>query len=222
MLKKILITIPFIIYSTILINAQNVGTEIGDIAPEISLQNPNGETITLSSLRGKMVLIDFWASWCGPCRRENPVKSQAYQQYKNSSFIDGNGFTILGVSLDRSESAWKNAIDQYEMNWHHVSDLKHWNCAPAREYGVTGIPANFLVDKDGIIVAKNLRGENLLRTLENYVFKDPLQEFENQLTILKQQLEVLKESDEYSDKTRQLSRIKRSVERLENSVNSLK
>ncbi len=128
---------------------------IGKIAPEIALQNPEGETITLSSLRGKYVLIDFWAAWCRPCRAENPNVVRVYNKYSNENF------EILGVSLDRTRDKWLGAIEQDGLPWLHVSDLKYWRSKAAVDYQVNAIPATFLIDPDGKIIAKNLRGASL-------------------------------------------------------------
>ncbi|WP_420575750.1 peroxiredoxin family protein [Ekhidna sp.] len=128
---------------------------IGEEAPEISLQNPEGETITLSSLRGKYVLIDFWAAWCRPCRAENPNVVRVYNEYSDENF------EILGVSLDRTREKWLGAIEQDGLPWLHVSDLKYWRSQAAIDYQVNAIPATFLVDPEGKIIAKNLRGASL-------------------------------------------------------------
>ncbi|SMO93094.1 Thiol-disulfide isomerase or thioredoxin [Saccharicrinis carchari] len=147
-----------------------IGLEIGNKAPEIKLLSPQGEVIALSSLKGKMVLIDFWASWCGPCRRENPHVVEAYQNYKDKHFVNGKGFTVYSVSLDKSKDKWTNAITQDNLSWpYHVSDLLGWNSKAAQAYGVRGIPDNFLIDGDGIIVAKRLRGAHLQATLKQLV-----------------------------------------------------
>lgn len=131
----------------------------GSDAPEIALPNPEGQEVKLSSLRGKVVLIDFWASWCGPCRKENPNVVKLYNQYKNK------GFEIFSVSLDKDKQAWIKAIEQDKLTWTHVSDLQFWNSKAAKEYNVTGIPQTFLLDKDGKIIAKGLRGEPLAAKL---------------------------------------------------------
>lgn len=132
----------------------------GDEAPDIALQDKDGKILKLSSLKGKYVLIDFWASWCGPCRMENPNVVRTYNQYKDK------GFTIYSVSLDNSKPNWLAAIEKDGLVWpNHVSDLRGWQSAGAALYGVRGIPATFLIDKNGIIIAKNLRGQALERKL---------------------------------------------------------
>jgi len=134
-------------------------TDIGQPAPDFTENDVNGNPVSLASFKGKYVLVDFWASWCGPCRQENPNVVKAYNQYKNKNF------TILGVSLDEDSSKWKEAITQDKLAWNHVSDLKGWKNAAAQEYGVQAIPANFLLGPDGKIIGKNLRGEDLDKKL---------------------------------------------------------
>jgi thiol-disulfide isomerase/thioredoxin len=114
----------------------------------------------LSSLKGKVVLIDFWASWCGPCRKENPNVVRIYNKYHNE------GFEIFGVSLDRNRDSWLKAIKNDNLSWIHVSDLKYWQSEGARLYGVNSIPFTVLLDKDGKILAKGLRGKSLEDKLE--------------------------------------------------------
>jgi peroxiredoxin len=133
---------------------------IGQEAPEISLPNPEGVAVPLSSLRGNYVLVDFWAKWCGPCRVENPNVVKMYKKYH------AKGFEVYGVSLDRTKQDWLQAIEEDGLTWTHVSDLKFWNSEAAKTYNVTAIPFALLLDPEGKIIGKNLRGKELERKLE--------------------------------------------------------
>lgn len=136
-------------------------TAIGNVAPEFVQNDTLGNPVALSSFRGKYVLVDFWASWCGPCRRENPMVVKAFQQFK------GKGFTIVGVSLDQpgAKEKWMDAIHKDALTWTHVSDLNYWENEVAKQYGIRAIPQNFLLDPSGKIIAKNLNGETLEKKL---------------------------------------------------------
>lgn len=148
-------------------NGVRTGINIGERAPELVFESPTGEKISLSSLHGRLVLIDFWAAWCSPCRYENPNLVKTYHQYKDKEFVNGEGFTVYGVSLDRNKEDWVAAIEKDGLEWEsQVSDLKWWESVPAAMYGVTQIPSNFLIDGDGIIIAKDLKGDYLNNRLK--------------------------------------------------------
>lgn len=171
-MKRLNIAIALIAFATLVWGfssklkapAETIGLNIGNKAPEMVYKTPDGKDLSLSSVnKNKIVLIDFWASWCGPCRMENPNVVQTFQKYKDKKFKGGaKGFTVYGVSLDASKDRWVAAIAKDKLEWpNHVSDLMQWQSAAAAQYGVNSIPMNFLLDAKGIIVAKNLRGPAL-------------------------------------------------------------
>ena len=133
---------------------------IGKVAPDFTLNTPEGQPLSLSSFKGKVVVIDFWASWCGPCRRENPHMVKLYNE------VHDKGVEFLGVSLDKDKDKWLKAIDDDGLVWKHMSDLKGWNSAAAKMYGINGIPATVVIDKEGKIAAKKVFGEELKAAIE--------------------------------------------------------
>lgn len=139
-------------------------SSVGKQAPGITQFDPEGNTLSLSDLRGKYVLVDFWASWCPPCREENPNLVEIYKEFKDSNF------EILGISFDEKFESWVKAIEDDQLSWKHISDLQGWNSAASQVYGVRAIPQNLIVDPEGKIIARNVHGEDLkikLRELLN-------------------------------------------------------
>ncbi len=151
--------------------------QLGQQAPEIVMSSPTGEVLRLSQLKGKVVLVDFWASWCRPCRMDNPFVRSTYHQYKNQLFTNGEGFAVFSVSLDRQGGLenWKAAIAKDSLDWKwHVGAVEDGQNAAAQEYGAKFIPTNAIIDGTGKIIGKDLHGEALTQLLESLVEKDPV------------------------------------------------
>jgi peroxiredoxin len=153
------------------LSAQTTGLEIGNKPPEIKLPTTRGDTVALSSLKGKLVLIDFWATWCSPCVEEQSDLAKLYRKYKQTAFINGNSFEIYGVSLDAKKSNWENFIVTNKINWIQVSDLKFWRSPVAKTYNIQGLPFNMLIDGKGIILAKNIHGNDLEKEINRFLRK---------------------------------------------------
>ncbi|MDX6183914.1 TlpA disulfide reductase family protein [Flavobacterium sp. Fl-77] len=153
-MKKAILILGFLICVFTNVQAQNVGVDVGDIAPEIDLPDAKGNNVALSSLRGGLVLIDFWASWCGPCIKEQPELLKLYNTYPEK-------LAIYGVSLDSKKSAWTGTVAKLKIPWTQVSDLKYWSSPVVSSYMIQALPLNFLIDKNGVILAKNIHGAAL-------------------------------------------------------------
>lgn len=163
-MKKITLSISLIIFALIL-NAQSL--KVGDKVPEIIQNSITGAEFKLSSLKGQVVLVDFWASWCSPCRKETPYLIEVYNKYKDESFKIGQGFTIVSVSLDAKKDRWVKAVEEDDMVWpHHICDLRGMRNEAAVNYEVKSVPTNYLIDAEGIIVAINLRGKAVASALK--------------------------------------------------------
>lgn len=161
-------TILFLVFLSVSVDAQKA-IEIGKKAPEITMTKADGTAFSLSTLKGKIVLIDFWATWCAPCVEEQPELKALYDTYSDK--VKNNQFEILGISLDRNKESWQKAIDRFGINWIQVSDLKFWKSPVAKLYEVDELPFNIIIDGQGTILAKNLHGKDL----EEFLKKSLLQ-----------------------------------------------
>lgn len=161
-------TILFLVFLSVSVDAQKA-IEIGKKAPEITMTKADGTAFSLSTLKGKIVLIDFWATWCAPCVEEQPELKALYDTYSDK--VKNNQFEILGISLDRNKESWQKAIDRFGISWIQISDLKFWKSPVAKLYEVDGLPFNIIIDGQGTILAKNLHGKDL----EEFLKKSLLQ-----------------------------------------------
>jgi len=154
------------------LSAQSIGLEQGNKPPEIKLPTTKGDTVALSSLKGKLVLIDFWGTWCAPCVAEQAELAKLYNKYKQANFTNGKGFEIFGVALEAKKSNWENFIAKNKIDWVQVSDLKFWRSPVAKSYNIQELPFNLLIDGNGIILARNLHGIDLEKGIARYLRKD--------------------------------------------------
>lgn len=153
--------------SAVVAAAQENALKVGDLAPEINLLTPAGQSFALSSLKGRLVVVDFWASWCAPCVEEQPELKALYNKY--SEAVKSGRFDILGVSLDRKKENWTQCMEKFQITWPQVSDLKFWNSRAAKDYGVEDLPFNVIVNGAGRVLAINLHGKELSDFIDQYL-----------------------------------------------------
>ena len=170
-MKKLLLVTAFLVSNLLVSYGQSTPIEPGQKAPEILLSSPAGTMIALSSCRGKLVLIDFWATWCAPCVQEQDELARLYQIFRNSAFTNGKGFEIFGVSLDAKRQDWEGTIAKKHIGWTQVSDLKFWRSPVAKTYNIQELPFNVLIDGNGTILARNLHGEELEKGISKFLKK---------------------------------------------------
>lgn len=172
-MRILILSVVLLLFSSTFstISAQSIGLEPGNKSPEIKLPTIKGDTVALSSLKGKLVLIDFWGTWCAPCVEEQAELAKLYREFKQSTFTNGKGFEIYGVSLDAKKSNWENFITTNKINWIQVSDLKFWRSPVAKTYNIQALPFNILMDGNGIILAKNLHGIDLEKGIARFLRK---------------------------------------------------
>ncbi|MDQ0781833.1 peroxiredoxin [Chryseobacterium sp. W4I1] len=164
---KTILSIFWVLLFTATVTAQQKKIEIGQQAPEIVLSKTDGSSFSLSSLKGRLVLIDFWATWCAPCVGEQPELKNLYNTF--SDRVKKQEFEILGVSLDKNKESWEKAIDRFGISWTQVSDLKFWKSPVAKAYEIEELPFNVIIDSQGKIIAKNLHGTDLVNFLTAYL-----------------------------------------------------
>ena len=178
-IASLVLCFSFIAKDSRLLGTQAEGLNVGDKAPNFTIQSPEGREFSLSDYRGKLILLDFWASWCGPCRKDNPNIVSVYNKLHQAAFKTADGFEVISISLDgltdrrgnqkqgNAKSDWTEAIEKDGLVWKgHGSELKGWNAEIAKTYHINSIPSNFLIDEKGIIIAKNLEGPALYATIK--------------------------------------------------------